>query len=546
MESKRIDEILKQNEYLQSQRGNWDSGYQDIASFVLPRKAWINSIRVMGEQIHLNFLYSSRAIRDLKKSAAGFQSKLTNPSSKWFGFQCLDIKKRESRIIQKYFKEVEDIQSSVMARSNFYNTNLEFYTDALAFGTANILTQEDPKQHVRYTSVPIEQYNFEEDADGRVCKVYRNFHFTANQCYSRWQEKCSPDMKKAIADGEGYKLFEILHFVEERYARNASKRDYLNMPWASCWIAKKEKHYLDEKGFEENPYSVTRFWKDANDPRGFSPSMDVIATIKLVNAMKRTFIRAAMKASDPATMMPNKGWLNAPNLNPSAVNYYDAKKTNPDAWRAIENKGNFQVSIDAMRLEDEEIDQAYYIPMFEAMANITKKMTIPEVQQRIAENMQFVGPTIGRFLDEGIGPQLLRTYAILNRKGLFPDPPKELFDEKTGEGEEIDIIYLSPLAKAQRQSEITGLQAWLQLVREIAQVRSEAADVPDVDKIVVSSGELLGVDPEFCSEKRIIDAIREKRAQTLQMQQQIEMSNQAADTAHKGAQAQKAMAEASK
>ena len=534
----RIEEILGNNAYLQGQRGNWDSNYQDCADFCLPRKAWINSIRINGEQLKYNFLYSVRAIRDVKKSASGFQSQLTNPSSKWFGFQPLDVKMRDSRVIQKYFKECEDIQLSIMGQSNYYNNQLENYVDHLVFGTGNLMTEDDPISHVRYNEIPIEQYNFEEDARGRVCGVYRNPRYTASQLTKWFGSECSKGIKDAMADDKPFQLFEILHYVYERHERDVAKKDKFNKPWASVWIVKKEAHVLEEGGFEENPYAVGRFWKDANDCRGFSPAMDVLASIKLVNAQKRTMIRAAMKASDPALMMPDRGWLAAPNLNPGYINYYNKKHTNPDDFRPIQSGANFQINEAAMQMEDIEIDQAFYIPLFETLSNITKKMTIPEVQRRIAENLQYIGPTIGRLLDESITPTLLRTRNILQRQGVFPPLPREL------EGKKIDVIYLSPLAKAQRQSEMNGIMAWLQMIAEVAQFKPEAIDIPNIDKIITSAGELQGIDPEFANEKDVIANIRANRAKAQQMAAQLQAAESAAKTAQTGAMAKKHLAEA--
>jgi hypothetical protein len=239
-------------------------------------------------------------------------------------------------------------------------------------------------------------------------------------------------------------------------------------------------------------------------------------------------------------MMPDRGWLAAPNLNPGYINYYNKKHTSPDDFRAIENKGDFNINVEAMEMENVEIDQAYYIPMFETLANITKKMSIPEVQRRIAENLQFVGPTIGRLLDEGKTPPLIRTFNILERRRIFPPRPREL------EGQKLDIIYLSPLAKAQRQSEMNGIMAWLQMISEIAQFKPEAIDVPNVDKIIASAGELQGVDPEFSNEKDVIADIRNKRAKSQQMAAQLQAAESASKSASQGAMAKKHMAEASK
>ena len=333
----RIQEICRNNDYLTGKAGNAMSYAQDLANFCLPRKAWINSIRYEGERLKDNFLYDVRAIRAAKKSCAGFYSHLTNPSTRWNEIISVDTKMMQSGANQRYFRECSNIQYDVMNASNFGNSIIEGFMDGIVFGTANTMILDDDEDEVRYMPIPYEQSNYEEDSRGRVCAVYRNFRFTAAQCWERWGMKCSKEIIDAINDGKYFITFDLLHYVGKRHTWNPYMLDRVSMPRESIWLVKKGEHLLEEGGFMENPYAVWRFWRDSNDPRGFSPAMDVLAAIKLLNAQKRTFIRAAMKKSDPAMMMPNRGWLNAPNFNPSAMNYYDAKHTNPDALRPIEN-----------------------------------------------------------------------------------------------------------------------------------------------------------------------------------------------------------------
>lgn len=534
----RIKEILEHNDYLYGDNGSWRSYWQDLADFNLPRQAWITTIRVNGQQLKYNFLYDQRAVRAAKKAASHFHSKLTNPASKWFGFETREEKYMQSGAVQRYFKECDDTQYSVMNNSNFSNGMLEYYLGDLVFGTCNMLTEEDTKTHVRYTNVPIEQYQVEEDDRGYVCGVYRNFKFTALQCFMRWGNNCSKDMKEAMTSGKPYQTFDILHYVCERHERDVSKSDRYNMPYSSHWIAKKEKWPLEEGGFHELPYAVARFWKDSLTPFGFSPAMDVLASTKLLNAEKRTSIRAAMKQSDPALMMPSRGWLQPLNLNPAAINYYDASKTNADAIKPIENRGNLQMNVDFMRLEQEEIDNAFFLPFFESISMTKKDMKVLEVQQKIAENMDVVAPVVGRMLDEGLSPIHLRTFGILNRKGLFPPPPKEI------QGRDLNIVYLSPLAKSQRAKEIQGLTGWLTLMSELAKQFPDAMDILDVDRIGRTSNEMFGSDPFFLKEQDKVDQIRAKRQELQQRQMQMQTAQIGAQAAQHATQAQKNSKEA--
>jgi len=452
-----------------------------------------------------------------------------------------DSKLMQSGANQRYFRECSNIQYDVMNGSNFANSIIEGFMECLAFGTANMLTLEDEQDEVRYTNIPYEQSNYEEDSRGRVCTVYRNFRFTALQCWDMWGERCSKEIKDAMRDHKYHMTFDLLHFVGKRDVYNPYKKDKNNMPWRSIWIVKKEQHQLEEGGFLENPYAVWRFWKDSNDVRGFSPCMDVLAAAKLVNGEKRTFLRMAMKKSDPAMMMPNRGWLNKPNFNPSAMNYYDAKHTNPDALKAIENRGDAQVSIEALQMEQTEIDAGLFIPQFESISNITKHMTIPEVQQRISENMYQLSPVIGIALNEYLDPINLRTFSLLDRRGIFPDPPATL---KGMSYKDLSIKYLSPLAKAQRQSEMIGLNAFMQVAAEMINFIPTVKDLINGDWLTKHIAEVQGVDPRVFYDDDYVKKVRQQNAKIQMAAQKAAIAEQATKAGHNAAQAGKASKEA--
>lgn len=537
MPSNDIEQLCTRNTYLTGQNGDWRSYWQDVANFCLPRKAWITTMKIYGEQLKFNYLYDSRAILALKESAAGFHSKLTNPASKWFDFRTLDDKFMQSGVNQRYFRNCSQIQYGVLNDSNHNETMLEYYTDDLSFGSACVSTEEDYKTHVRYTSIPIEQVNVELDDRGELQSLYRNFKYTADQCMTKFKGKISPEMQDAIKDGKGYQKFDVMHYAGPRHIRDTAKQDNVNMPYRSLWIASKEKFTLAEGGFTSNPYEFSRFWVHAMDTFGYSPAMDALASIKLANAQKRTLIRRAMKDADQATAMPSRFFMGRFSQNPAAMNYYDKTKFSKEDFFTIPTGGNTELSVQMMEMEQQLIDRAFFLPLFRALTDQTKDMNVPEVQQRISESLSLVGPVVGR-MTKGIANIQMRTFEILDRRLLFPPPPKEL------QGQDMKVIFLSPLAKAQRASEIQGLSAWLGLLGGVAKLIPDIIDNVDGDRIADGTADLYNVDPTYVREKMKVDAIRKATAQAKQQQMQLQQAQQVAETAQSGAQAKKFHAEA--
>jgi len=536
-----LQNLILRSEYLKGKDGNKLSYYQDVANFCLPRKAWITTINIDNQQLNQAYLFDSRATLALKESACGFHSKLTSSVNKWFDFRTIDPKKMQGGNVQRFFATCSDIQYDVLNSSNWNETILEAYTDDLAFACAPIATEEDWKDHVRYTSVPVQQVSFERDERGEIVGLFRRFKYTTLQVMSRWPEKVPSDVMDAYKDEKYYQLFDIEHYTGPRDVRDVSKRDKSNMAFKSIWYYPKQAFEFDRGGFNSNIYSVLEFWRNAGDDMAYSPAMDVLSSIKLANAQKRTILRRAMKDSDGANAMPARFWLGRFSQNPNAMNYYDKTKYSKEDFFNIPTGGDPKLGVDMMQMEQELIDRGFFLTLFKAMTSVSKDMNNPEANQRIMEALELIAPVVGRMCKQ-IGNTQIRTFDILNSRGLFPAPPKEIIDESGNM--DIGVLFLSPLAKAQRAAALGGLTTWLQIVNAVRGIVPDAGDNVDGDNIVTGSADFLNVNPMFVKEKRKVEEIRRKTAQAKQEQAKLQMAEQAAGAGKDAAQAHKTQKEA--
>jgi hypothetical protein len=436
--------------------------------------------------------------------------------------------------VQRYFKDCSDTQYDVLNSSNWNETILEGYVDDLTFGTAPIFTEEDYRDHVRYTSIPVESVSFGRDDRGEICKIFRRFKYTAMQIVMRWPNNVPKDVRDCIEKKQYYQKFDLVHYVGPRDIRDVSKKDIVNMPYRSVWIYPKGEDKLSESGFMSNPYSVLEFWKEPGGGMAYSPAMDVLASIKLANAEKRTIIRRAMKDVDQASMSPARFWLGRLNQNPNAMNMYDKTKYSKEDFGTIPTGGDPKLSVEMMALEQDLIDKGFFLDLFEAMTRVSKDMNNPEVNQRIAEALELIGPVVGG-MTKKIGNAQIRTFDILNDRLLFPPPPKEIVNER---GKiELKVIFLSPLAKAQRAAALGGLTTWLGIVKALQGIKQDAGVGVDVDRVLAGSADFLNVDPTYVMQQRKIDEIRKKTAQAQQQQAKIQQAEQMAGAAKDAASA---------
>ena len=511
------------------------SYYQDLADVMLPRKSWILAPKWHGERLDFNFLYDSTAIRSLKIMSAGFHSNMTNPTTKWFALQAIGVGSKQlndNRDVQQYFYDSTDVILDMMRASNFDTAMQEFYVDFGCFGIGDICTLEDFKKPIRFDTIPVEQIMIEEDAYGLVCGVYRTFKLTAIQAYMWWGANAGKNvLDRVLDDKKMYDEMEFMWYVGPRERRDFSKIDNKNMPYQSLWIEKKGEHLIEESGFTEMPHHVGRFWKEANDPRGTSPGMDVLCDVRLKNAMKRTTLRAAMKNADPAVILPNKGFILPLNQNPGAVNYRDSKvdKDAVQAWPS--GGGNFQITELEINETKAAIEEGFYVPLFKALSQIDKQMTVPEVQRRILENMVLLGPVVGRCQHEVLDPMITRLYYEAGRKKLLPKLPEIL------RGREFGPTYLSPLSKAQKASAVGDITNFWQITMAMAQGDPNVIDCVERDKMLQGIGKLMGIEPQYMAEEQKIKEIRAKKQELAALQMKLQAGQQAADiseTASKG------------
>lgn len=534
-----VEKILLRDSHLYDLNSNWRNYFEDLSSFCLPRKAWINTPRTRGERIKTNFLYDSTAIRAVKTMSAGFHHNLTNEASKWFGLMPIDQDLQDNKDVKLYFTAVEDKIFQTLNRSNFNQVIQEFYGDAGVFGTGDVMTMEDNVTKVRFRCIPIEQLSFEEDSNGRVEACFWNFKLKVFQAYEMWGKDAGETVMKKLKSHPQDEL-PFLHYVGPRHRRQEGMKDAKNYPFESLWISKADKHLITEGGFEEFPHAVGRFWKEDIEPFGFSPAMDVLPDIKLANAMWRTLLRASMKQTDPPLDAPDKGYQLPLNMNPSAVNYRNPKLTADQQIRAIENRGNIPVGLEMIERVQRCIDEGFYVPLFKTLSDLTKEMTVPEVQRRILEHMVLLAPVVGRFTNEVLSPTVLRVMNILQRRGDLPEPPEML------QGKEFDVVFTSQLAKAQRESDLVSLQGFLSEISGIATVKPSVLDKIDEDAAVDVIANIRGVNPKILRGPKEVEEIRGQRAQQEQAVAAMQAAQTGAEVIDKGASASQKMSKEGK
>jgi hypothetical protein len=370
------------------------------------------------------------------------------------------------------------------------------------------------------------------DVNIRKCK------YDVRQAYLKWGTNAGEKVLGFVKDNKWTEKITIIHSVMPRSKRDDSKADSINMPFESRYIEESQKHLLSEGGYDEFPYFVPRQIKVSGEVWGYSQSMIALPDVKTLNSMSKTILKSAQKMVDPPIVVPNEGYILPFRTTAGAINFKEAGNQDTIDVIGAEVKGNIPIGLEMEEQRRNQIRRSMFVDLFMTLAKLDKEMTAREVIERVNEKMLILGPILGRLMHELLDPLIHRTFSILLKRGKIPPVPQILLNQD-GSTKNYTIVYISPLAKAQRLAEAKSINDFLVTISAIGNVIPTVYDVIDADKIVKRLANIYNCPPDFLNSDEAIQGMREQRAQVQQMQQQLEMANLGMDSVEKGAKAEK-------
>jgi hypothetical protein len=157
------------------------------------------------------------------------------------------------------------------------------------------------------------------------------------------------------------------------------------------------------------------------------------------------------------------------------------------------------------------------------LAQLEQRMTAYEVGQRENEKMMMLGPAIGRITDECLGPLIERCYGLMERGGYFLPLPASL------QGQELDIEYLSPLARAQKAVQAGSIDRLVAFMAPLIQLYPDLPDKFDADKAYDFYSDVFGVPEQISRGRQAIEKMRQVREQMQQQEVQRQQMLQATE-----------------
>ena len=501
--------LLKRFDRLKSQRQNWESHWQEIADYMQPRKADVTKTRSRGDK-RTELIFDSSPLQSVELLAASLHGMLTNPSTPWFSLRFKEEDMEFEDEAKEWLESATETMYAAFNKSNFQQEIFELYHDLITFGTAAMFIEEDDEDILKFSTRHINEIFIAENEKGRIDTVFRKFKLSARAAIQKFGD-VSANIA-TVAKKDPYEEIEILHAVYPRSDFNPKKQDKQNMPFESVYLDASSGDELSVSGFREFPFVVPRYLKASHEIYGRSPAMTALPDVKMLNEMSKTTIKSAQKQVDPPLLVPDDGFILPVRTVPGGLNFYRAGTR--DRIEPLNIGANTPLGLNMEEQRRNSIRNAFYVNQL--MMQNGPQMTATEVIQRNEEKMRLLGPVLGRLQSELLKPLIDRAFALILRKNLFRPAPEFL------SGKDIEIEYVSPLAKAQKSSELQSIMRAIEIMGSLSNV-APVFDHINMDKLVRHLAEIVGVPQKILKPQSELNAERQQaqaqQEQMMQMQQ---------------------------
>ncbi len=482
--------------------------------------------RASGQKTNLK-IYNNTAGLAANSLAAALHGLLTNPATRWYSLVMEDFDLSVSEDVRKFFYDATTRGLAYMASpaSNFAVSIHETYIDLVAFGTAILQASKDSRGMLRFNARQLANFYMCEDPDGNVDETFRRFELTAQEAaliFSKDDDVLPEEILDALErDKSPQQKWSFVHMVARRNKRDVSRRDGMNMPWASVYILEKTGHVIREGGFRLNIYLTPRWSKAPEETFGRSPAIEMLDDITLINAMERTVIMAAQHAVAPPIVVAANGVEGPVRTAPHSITYMRAgmgQKPEPLFTGANPRMGNEQIDRVAAQIEKAFFLDAFKLPELD-------RMTAEEVITRRQQGLLTASPVISRLNSELLSKCVLRVFAWMRSTRRLGEIPDGLNRAR------MKVDFRSPMAQSQKASEGGAVLQALQSMIPLVSVNPRVMQNVDEDKVARFLWEGANAPPDLLRGPDAVAAIRQQEAQQEQMEQQVALAGGAAAAA---------------
>lgn len=526
--------VDKRFEVLKSRRSSWLSHYQELAENILPRLGRFYTTEPRDGDKRNDKIINSTPTYGLRAISSGMLAGMSSPTSPWMDLLPPNEVLMENARVKEYLQSAKKRMYTAFSKSNVYRSLQKIYEEAALFGTGAMLVEEDTRGVIRTMTFTAGEYMLARDWFGKVAAFYREFEMTAEAIYSRFGEDNIPNtVKNAYDRGDYERRFVIRHCIEKNDGKFdlglSQDREFRGAYWVVGSSQNDKSEFLEVVGYHECPIMAPAWYLNAGDDYGTSPAMDALGDCKQLQQCEIDKLSALPYGYKPPMIAPISMAGRKSSILPGSATYLTPEEIAQGAYRPAYqvNQSTQELSQEIMNIE-RRLNKTMFVDLFLMLASTDRRqITAREIEERASEKMLMLGPVLMNFNEDLHDPLIDRTFAIMQRNGLMPEPPVEL------EGIDLKVEYTSVLARAQRNIEAENIDRLVASTANLAGLKPEAIDKLNIDEAINDYSEIYGVNPKIVFSDEEAKQAREERMQQVQQQQAMQQAAAMADMASK-------------
>ncbi len=513
---------------LEGDRSSWDPQWRELAAFFAPRSPmWSTADANRGERKDYQII-NETGLLALRTLQAGLLTGLASPTRPWFKLLTDRPELNAMATIRQWCETAADRVRGVFLKANVYQTLLNSFGEEGLYGTTAFLVLDDEKTVIRCHPYPIGSYTLMLDESLRVSGAIRTLTMTPQQMVERYgYDNVSESMQTLYdsnAGGVKETRYEVVHVITKgSYFAPHSLSP--GMPWVSVSYEKAsynaKRGVLRRSGFLESPLVTGRWKVTGENTYGESAGMDCLGSVMSLQAWEERLAQAAEKQFNPPMIASSDLDPRRLTTLPGDISFADSKDVSNLFKPAYQVDFRLEGGLQQIQRLEQRINDAMYRTLFQMFSDSDRRdITATEINARMQEKMQVLGPVVERNVEEVLAPLVQRTLSVMLRRGLLPPLPKELQDNK------LKIEFISILAQAQKLGGINAISSTLSFAGSLVAVKPDVMDIIDTDAAIREFADLSGIAEKVIRPQDEVNALRQNRDQ-----QQAQA--QAADNAQK-------------
>jgi hypothetical protein len=513
----KVDKLLERYENAKTRKSQYDTTLSEVGKYCWPAmQDMVRTVMLEEGTVRTTDIYDSTANLAAYRMTAGIFSYLMPVGENWYQFIARESALNEDPVTQELLSSATAVTHREIWRSNFQREMFTTIRSVCVFGTG-VISVESVNKDIVFRSYHLGNMFFEENSKGDVDVVFRRIFYTARQAKQEWGNNLGKSVEKELEKENSTQKFEFVHIVFPNTDYDKSKVG--SKKFTGMFINIEDRHIVKETSYDTLPYLVARFSKTPNEILGRSPATELLPEIKMLNAMRKTFIESSEKQANPPLLVEDDGVIGQPATEPNGLVVVRSGALKPEY---LTSGVNSALNAEVIRDQQNLIREGFFNDLFDALANY-RNMTATEVIQRVEEKMVLLAPAISSLQKELLDPLITRVYELIPDEVL----PKADLD--------LQIVYQGRLALAMSNMQANAIEATLAKWAPYMEL-APVLDNINLDRAFRKSALNAGVPPEVFNDPDDVASVREGR----------QMKQDAAEQAEIGVNASKAIANLSK